>query len=53
VELEETEPLMTRIKALQVEEKKELLNVQIIAYFLQLRIQPLQARAPRCGATLV
>jgi hypothetical protein len=37
-ELEEIDPLMTRIKALQAEEKKELFGVQIIAYFLWLRI---------------
>jgi hypothetical protein len=43
-ELKESEPLMTRIRALQAEEKKELLGVKIIAYFLRLLVQPLQAR---------
>jgi hypothetical protein len=30
---------MTHIRELQVEEKKELNGVQIIAYFLHLRVQ--------------
>jgi hypothetical protein len=33
-ELEETELLMARIKALQAEEKKEFSGVQIITHFL-------------------
>jgi hypothetical protein len=46
-EVEETEPLMTRIRALQAAERKELLGVQIITYFLRLCIQPMQGRVSR------
>ncbi|KAM0930572.1 hypothetical protein ACQ4PT_000883 [Festuca glaucescens] len=44
-ELEETEPLLARIQALQTDEGKELSGLQIMAHFLRLRIRPLQARA--------
>jgi hypothetical protein len=44
-ELEESGPRMTRISTLQADEKKEMSCVQIIAYFLCLHVQPLQARA--------
>ncbi|KAK1607743.1 hypothetical protein QYE76_004456 [Lolium multiflorum] len=39
-----TEALMTRIHELQNLRGKELSGVQIIAYFLRIRVQPLQAR---------
>ncbi|KAK1620612.1 hypothetical protein QYE76_026129 [Lolium multiflorum] len=39
-----TEALMTRIHELQNTRGKELSGVQIIAYFLRIRVQPLQAR---------
>ncbi|KAK1643481.1 hypothetical protein QYE76_061286 [Lolium multiflorum] len=39
-----TEALMTRIRELQNTRGKELSGVQIIAYFLRIRVQPLQAR---------
>jgi hypothetical protein len=51
VELEESEQPrgpkicnMTRVLELQSALKKELNGVQLIAYFLQIRVQPLQAR---------
>jgi hypothetical protein len=44
-ELAETEPLMTRITKLKTIVNKEMNGVQLIAYFLQIRIQPLKARA--------
>jgi hypothetical protein len=43
-EVEESEPLMTRILSLRSAVRKELKGVQLIAYFLHLWIQPLQAR---------
>ena len=43
-EKEATEALMTRIHQLQNTDGKELLGVQIIAYFIRIRVQPLQAR---------
>ncbi|KAK1692138.1 hypothetical protein QYE76_008835 [Lolium multiflorum] len=39
-----TEALMTRIHELQNTDGQELSGVQIIAYFLRIRVQPLQAR---------
>jgi hypothetical protein len=39
-----TEALMTRIHQLQNTDREELSGVQIIAYFLRIRVQPLQAR---------
>ncbi|KAK1682454.1 hypothetical protein QYE76_043302 [Lolium multiflorum] len=39
-----TEALMTRIHELQNTRGKELLGIQITAYFLRIRVQPLQAR---------
>ena len=43
-ELEETEPLMARIHALQTDKGKELSGLQIKTHFLRLRVQPIQAR---------
>ncbi|KAK1643179.1 hypothetical protein QYE76_060984 [Lolium multiflorum] len=39
-----TEALMTRIRELQSTRGKELSGIQITAYFLRIRMQPLQAR---------
>ncbi|KAK1696678.1 hypothetical protein QYE76_013375 [Lolium multiflorum] len=39
-----TEALMTRIRELQTTRGKELSGIQITAYFLRIRMQPLQAR---------
>ncbi|KAK1653068.1 hypothetical protein QYE76_070873 [Lolium multiflorum] len=39
-----TEALMTRIRELQSTRGKELSGIQITAYFLRIRVQPLQAR---------
>ncbi|KAK1643357.1 hypothetical protein QYE76_061162 [Lolium multiflorum] len=39
-----TEALMTRIRELQNTRGKELSGIQITAYFLRIRVQPLQAR---------
>ncbi|KAK1662540.1 hypothetical protein QYE76_050699 [Lolium multiflorum] len=39
-----TETLMTRIRELQNTRGKELSGIQITAYFLRIRVQPLQAR---------
>ncbi|KAK1617222.1 hypothetical protein QYE76_022739 [Lolium multiflorum] len=39
-----TEALMTRIHQLQNTDGEELSSVQLIAYFLRIRVQPLQAR---------
>jgi hypothetical protein len=39
-----TEALMTRIHELQNTRGKELSGIQIMAYFLRTRVQPLQAR---------
>ncbi|KAK1630998.1 hypothetical protein QYE76_005313 [Lolium multiflorum] len=39
-----TEALITRIRELQNTRGKELSGIQIIAYFLRIRMQPLQAR---------
>ncbi|XP_071678341.1 uncharacterized protein [Lolium perenne] len=39
-----TEALMTRIHELQNTRGQELLGIQITAYFLRIRVQPLQAR---------
>ena len=44
-ELAATESLIARIKALQNTQGQELSGVQIIAHFLRIRVQPLQARA--------
>ncbi|KAM0839109.1 hypothetical protein ACQ4PT_060531 [Festuca glaucescens] len=44
-ELATTESLIARIKAPQNTQGKELSGVQIIAHFLQIRVQPIQARA--------
>jgi hypothetical protein len=44
-ELVATQHLMEQIKKLQTTRGKELSGVQIIAHFLRLRVQPLQARA--------
>jgi hypothetical protein len=43
-ELKKTEPLVEKIKAPQRSKGKELSGLQLIAYFLRLRIQPRQAR---------
>ena len=43
-EKEATEALMTRIHQLQNTDGKELSGVQILAYFIRIRVQPLQAR---------
>ncbi|KAM0839812.1 hypothetical protein ACQ4PT_060052 [Festuca glaucescens] len=40
-----TESLIARIKALQNTQGQELSGVQIIAHFLQIHVQPIQARA--------
>ena len=44
-ELAATECLIARIKALQNTQGQELSGVQIIAHFLRMRVQPIQARA--------
>ncbi|KAK1613154.1 hypothetical protein QYE76_036827 [Lolium multiflorum] len=44
-EIAATESLVLRIKALQNTSGQELSGVQILAYFLRVRVQPLQARA--------
>ncbi|KAM0864835.1 hypothetical protein ACQ4PT_043664 [Festuca glaucescens] len=44
-ELAATESLIARIKALQNTQGRELSGVQIIAHFLRIRVQPIQARA--------
>jgi hypothetical protein len=44
-EIAATESLVARIQALQNTQGEELSGVQIIAYFLRLRVQPLKARA--------
>ena len=43
-EIAATERLIERIKALQTTRGKELSGVQIIAHFLRIRVQPIQAR---------
>ena len=43
-EIAATESLVARIQTLQNAEGKELSGVQIIAHFLRIRVQPLQAR---------
>ncbi|KAK1629060.1 hypothetical protein QYE76_003375 [Lolium multiflorum] len=47
-----TEALMSRIRQLQNTRGKELSGVQITAYFLRIRVQPLQARKIPFGHTL-
>ncbi|KAM0851088.1 hypothetical protein ACQ4PT_052641 [Festuca glaucescens] len=44
-EIATTESLIARIQALQNTQGEELSGVQIIAHFLRIRVQPLQARA--------
>jgi hypothetical protein len=44
-ELEEMEPMMEKIQALQSTVGKELSGLQIMALFMRMRVQPLQARA--------
>jgi hypothetical protein len=44
-ELEEMEPMMEKINALQSTIGKELSGLQLMAIFMRMRIQPLQARA--------
>ncbi len=44
-ELEETEPMMQKIQALQTTVGKELSGLQLMAFFMRMRVQPLQARA--------
>ena len=44
-EIATIESLIARIQALQNTQGEELSGVQIIAHFLQIRVQPLQARA--------
>jgi hypothetical protein len=39
------EPLMTRITTLKTTLNKEMNGVQLIAYFVRIRIQPLKAKA--------
>jgi hypothetical protein len=43
-EIEATKSLIARIQELQNTEGEELSGVQIIAHFLRIRVQPLQAR---------
>jgi hypothetical protein len=43
-ELEETEPLMAQIHALQTDDGKELSGQQIMTHFLRLGVQPIQER---------
>ncbi|KAM0842203.1 hypothetical protein ACQ4PT_058512 [Festuca glaucescens] len=45
VELEETEPMMQKIQALQSTVGKELSGLQLMALFMRMCIQPLQDRA--------
>ncbi|KAM0927958.1 hypothetical protein ACQ4PT_002178 [Festuca glaucescens] len=44
-ELAATESLIARIKVLQTTQRQELSGVQIIAHFLRIHVQPIQARA--------
>ncbi|KAK1691911.1 hypothetical protein QYE76_008608 [Lolium multiflorum] len=44
-EMAATECLITRIKALQNTQGQELSGVQMIAHFLRIRVQPIQARS--------
>jgi hypothetical protein len=44
-ELKVTEPLMEKIQQLRATPKKELSGIQLIRTFIELRIQPLAARA--------
>jgi hypothetical protein len=48
-----TEALMTRIHELQNTRGKELSGIEITAYFLRTRVQPLQARKTPSGNMLV
>jgi hypothetical protein len=43
-EVEEIKPWLARIKELKIVTEKELTSTQLIVFFLQRRIQPLQAR---------
>lgn len=43
--LEETEPMMQKIQSLQTTVGKELSGLQLMAFFMRMRVQPLQARA--------
>ncbi|KAM0853649.1 hypothetical protein ACQ4PT_050942 [Festuca glaucescens] len=44
-ELEEMEPMIRKIKPLQTTMYKELSGLQLMAFFIRMRIKPLQARA--------
>jgi formate dehydrogenase maturation protein FdhE len=46
-EAEEIKPLLARIQELKNAAKKELNGTQLIVFFLQRRIQPLQARVSK------